>query len=103
MIESKYNLCLQDNTGMIIYNAKADEIVALNPHLAELYNQYRKKPEELSNHHSELFQMLVDKGFLVEEGLDEPQDFINQCENREEENREYTITVNPTLACNMKC
>ena len=62
MIESKYNLCLQDNTGMIIYNAKADEIVALNPHLAELYNQYRKKPEELSNHHSELFQMLVDKG-----------------------------------------
>ncbi len=64
MIESKYNLCLQDNTGMIIYNAKADEIVALNPHLAELYNQYRKKPEELSNHHSELFQMLVAKGFL---------------------------------------
>lgn len=103
MIESKYNLCLQDNTGMIIYNAKADEIVALNPHLAELYNQYRKKPEELSNHHSELFQMLVDKGFWVEEGLDEPQDFINQCENREEENREYTITVIPTLACNMKC
>lgn len=39
MKESKYNLCLQDHTGMVIYNAKADEVIALNPQLAAIYEK----------------------------------------------------------------
>ncbi len=35
MKTSRYNLYLQDSTGMVIYNAKSDEIVALTPELSE--------------------------------------------------------------------
>lgn len=36
MKESRYNLYLKDSTGMVIYNAMSDEIVVLNPQLADL-------------------------------------------------------------------
>ena len=40
MKTSRYNLYLQDSTGMVIYNAKSDEIVALTPELAEEQQKY---------------------------------------------------------------
>lgn len=36
MKASRYNLYLSDHTGMVIYNAKADEVIVLNPQLAGL-------------------------------------------------------------------
>ncbi len=39
MKTSRYNLYLQDSTGMVIYNAKSDEIVALTPELADIFEE----------------------------------------------------------------
>ncbi len=39
----------------------------------------------------------------MEDGTDETADYIASREKAEDETREFTITVNPTLACNMKC
>lgn len=39
MKTSRYNLYLQDSTGMVIYNAKSDEIVALTPGLANIFEE----------------------------------------------------------------
>lgn len=103
MKESKYNLCLQDHTGMVIYNAKADELTALNPQLAAIYEKGKDEPDTIREKHPELFACLVEKGVFVEDGTDETADYIAKREKAEDEAGEFTVTVNPTLACNMKC
>lgn len=103
MQESKYNYIMQDNTGMVIYNAKSDEIIALTPQLAELFNRERNEPGTIQKVHQELYNYLVDKSVLVEEGIDESKAYIEEREKQEKDSKEFTITVNPTLACNMKC
>lgn len=46
MKESRYNLYLKDSTGMVIYNAMSDEIVVLNPQLADLVYENRKQSQK---------------------------------------------------------
>lgn len=101
MKESKFNFRLQDHTGMIIYNAKSDEVIALNPQLADIYE--KETPDSIHDRHPELFSYLTEKGVLVEENTDEVADYIARMEKEENEMKEFSITINPTLACNMKC
>lgn len=103
MKESNYNFYLRDHTGMVIYNAKSDEVIALVPQLAELYEQRKETPETIRDVHPELFAYLVEKGVFIEEDIDEVEAYIKAREEKESKGEEFTITVNPTLACNMKC
>lgn len=103
MKESKYNFHLRDNTGMIIYNAKSDEVIALNPQLADIYEERRENPVSIKEIHPDLYAYLVEKGVFVGKALDETADYIDMRKKEEGEAQEYTIIINPTLACNMKC
>lgn len=60
----------------------------------------RKKIQHV---HPDLFALLVEKHVFVDEALDEVTEYISQREREDNESKEYTITVNPTLACNLKC
>lgn len=53
--------------------------------------------------HPELCSYLVQKGIFVDEGIDEVTEYIRAIKQADAEDDSYTITVNPTLACNMKC
>lgn len=101
MKESRYNYYLQDHTGMVIYNAMADEVVVLNPQLAAIYEEGRGAPEKIRNIHSDLFAYLTSKGVLIEDDVDEVKTYVAIME--EKDAREFTVTINPTLACNMTC
>ena len=54
MKTSRYNLYLQDSTGIVIYNAKSDEIVALTPGLANIFEEKKCDYKELQTLHPEL-------------------------------------------------
>lgn len=69
MKESKYNYCQKDYTGLLIYNAKSDEIIALNPQLADIYE--KETPEGIRNLHPELYSYLTERGVFIEEDADE--------------------------------
>ena len=103
MKTSRYNLYLQDSTGMVIYNAKSDEIVALTPELADIFEEKKCDYQGLQTLHPELCSYLVQKGIFVDEGIDEVTEYIRAIKQADAEDDSYTITVNPTLACNMKC
>ena len=55
MKTSRYNLYLQDSTGMVIYNAKSDEIVALPPELADIFEEKKCDYQGLQALHPELW------------------------------------------------
>lgn len=103
MKTSRYNLYLQDSTGMVIYNAKSDEIVALTPELADIFEEKKCDYQGLQTLHPELCSYLVQKGIFVDEGINEVTEYIRAIKQADTEDDSYTITVNPTLACNMKC
>ena len=103
MKTSRYNLYLSDHTGMVIYNARADEVIVLNPQLAGLFEEGKDNPELIRQQHPDLLTFLIEKGVFVENDMDEIADYINARKQADEESGEFTITVNPTLACNMKC
>lgn len=103
MKQSKYNCILQDNTGMVIYNAATDQLVALTPQLANIFNESKAAPEKIKVQHAELYDHLLQKGIFVCDDADETEAYIRKREEYERSSGEYTITINPTLACNMSC
>lgn len=103
MKQSKYNCILQDNTGMVIYNAATDQLVALTPQLANIFNESKAAPEKIKAQHAELYDHLLQKGIFVCDETDETETYIRKREEYERSSGEYTITINPTLACNMSC
>lgn len=103
MKQSKYNCILQDNTGMVIYNAATDQLVALTPQLANIFNEGKAAPEKIKAQHAELYDHLLQKGIFVCDETDETETYIRKREENERSSGEYTITINPTLACNMSC
>ncbi|WP_337482357.1 radical SAM/SPASM domain-containing protein [Prevotellamassilia timonensis] len=103
MKQSKYNCILQDNTGMVIYNAATDQLVALTPQLANIFNEGKAAPERIKAQHAELYDHLLQKGIFVCDDADETEAYIRKREEYERSSGEYTITINPTLACNMSC
>lgn len=103
MKQSKYNCILQDNTGMVIYNAATDQLVALTPQLANIFNESKAAPEKIKAQHAELYDHLLQKGIFVCDDVDETEAYIRKREEYERSSGEYTITINPTLACNMSC
>lgn len=103
MKQSKYNCILQDNTGMVIYNAATDQLVALTPQLANIFNEGKAAPEKIKAQHAELYDHLLQKGIFVCDDADETESYIRKREEYERSSGGYTITINPTLACNMSC
>lgn len=103
MKQSKYNCILQDNTGMVIYNAATDQLVALTSQLANIFNEGKAAPEKIKAQHAELYDHLLQKGIFVCDEADETETYIRKREEYERSSGEYTITINPTLACNMSC
>ena len=103
MKQSKYNCILQDNTGMVIYNAATDQLVALTPQLANIFNEGKAAPEKIKAQHADLYDHLLQKGIFVCDDADETEAYIRKREEYERSSGEYTITINPTLACNMSC
>lgn len=103
MKQSKYNCILQDCTGMVIYNAATDQLVALNPQLAQIFNDGKSAPETIKMQHAELYYHFLQKGIFVCDDVDETETYIHKREEHERNSGEFTLTINPTLACNMAC
>lgn len=77
--------------------------MALTPQLANIFNEGKATPEKIKAQHAELYDHLLQKGIFVCDDADETETYIRKREEYERSSGEYTITINPTLACNMSC
>ncbi|MCC8147245.1 MAG: radical SAM protein [Bacteroidales bacterium] len=99
MKKSKYNFLLNTNTQTVIYNIYNDELALIDPMLVNLYKA--DNCSEIEKQHPEFYTFLVDKGFIVEDNMDES--LRQRMDWRKEDENDFSITINPTLNCNMRC
>jgi len=85
----------------VLYNTLSDEMALLEPALADIYEQHAD--DEIRQIHPQFHQFLLDKKFLVDDTTDEFKVCIDKWDKEDNDPTNFTITINPTLDCNMRC
>lgn len=85
----------------MLYNAYSDEVGMLADELKKLYED--KTLNDIQNIHPEFYKFLQEKGFLVPSSEIESEKCITKWKKEDEDPSSFTLTINPTLDCNMRC
>lgn len=101
MKKSIYNYISHRSECTILYNSAVDRIVQIDERLAILYD--RNSPENIKTIYPAFYDFLVDNCFLVDENLSEGNSVRERWIKEDRESDSFSIAVNPTLNCNMRC
>lgn len=101
MKKSIYNhLSFIDGTW-VLYNAYSDEVGILADEVKKMYED--KTLDEIKTAHPEFYKFLQEKGFSVPSLEVESEKCIKKWEKEDEDPSSFSLTINPTLDCNMRC
>lgn len=101
MKKSRYNVLVKEGRQFLLFNAATDCLSVLDPKLETLYSQ--EDIEHINDRHPEFYQFLCNRGFLVDDNIDEAGEYIKSLEKKDASKESFGITINPTLNCNMRC
>lgn len=100
---SKYNYLYDNGENFILFNLASKAYLALVPQLAKLVEEKKEEIDTLADIHPELYEVLKEKGFVVDNGLDEVESLLKRWRKIENSKKSYSIIVLPTLDCNCRC
>lgn len=101
MKKSIYNyLCVIENRW-VLYNALSDELAMLDSDVKELF--VNSPVGEIETKHPDFYQFTRDKKFIIPTGTVESKSCISKWEEQDNDERYFSLTINPTLDCNMRC
>jgi uncharacterized protein len=105
MRSSKYNVFFEYQGKHIGFNCYSREYVIIEPLLLELYSNGAQKNDfsELKDIHINFYNFLVDKGFLVDDSIDEFEQVKEMSRRIDSNSSNYELIINPTMNCNFKC
>ncbi len=106
MRTSQFNNFFHYEGKQIGYNAYSNEFALLEPELYDLFAAAKREQgwDELKAIHPEFYAFLIEKGFLIEDAVDEIQNVKDLVRKIDHENEEFfQLTINPTMNCNFKC
>lgn len=99
--QSKYNFVVKRDEYLLLYNCQTEKLTVLQP---ELYLLLRNDDfETLRQKHPIFYDYLCTEGYLVTEDKDEAKSVIDRWKEMDTSEESFSVFVNPTLDCNMKC
>lgn len=98
---SNYAWIVRHENTHILYKCHHETLVAIEEPLKELLE--RGDWEALEEMHPTFFAYLVERGFLLEDYVDESREVIAEWEREDGDRSVYNIIINPTMDCNMRC
>lgn len=101
MKKSRYNFLRQVGAQSVLYNAMTESVTILDPTVAQLYQD--KSVNEIQGLHPDFYDHLCNNGYIVSDDTDELQTQIQQWDSDDNDQRKFSLSVNPTLNCNMDC
>lgn len=103
MRPSSYNHIFENGDAMLMYNCASDNLLVLHPEVYRLFAENTEDLDVLRKKHKELYERMVQIGFIVNDDCDEYQAVLEKWKTEEATAKHFSITINPTLRCNMRC
>lgn len=105
MKNSIYNNFVNYDNKVILYNGFSGNFMIIEPVLLRLYESLinENKIEKLREIHSNFYNVLVDREFLVDKNIDEVKRCLDKLYQVDNNYDKYHLIVNPTMNCNFKC
>lgn len=105
MKSSNYNIFFPNEDKIIGYNSLSDNFVILEPVLHELFQAsvHENIIEELPSVHENLYDILLEKGFVIDDHINEFEEIKRISNETDFDETHYELTINPTMNCNFKC
>ena len=91
------------NLQVYLYNSFSDNLIALSEEIDNLVLSHWDDVDKLQSIHSDLYSTLLEDRFIVEKCTEEWNDVIQTWCKEDNSPLKYTLIINPTLNCNMKC
>lgn len=103
MRPSVYNFVFDNGGNYLLYNAFSDEIIVMGEELYKLYMENLSDVENIRCQHPEFYDYLLSKGAVVDGSCQESDSVIARWKANDANAKTFTITINPTMDCNMSC
>lgn len=103
MKPSIYNFVFDNGGNYLLYNAFSDEIIVMGEELYKLYMENLSDVENIRCQHPEFYDYLLSKGAVVDGSCPESDSVIARWKANDANAKTFTITINPTMDCNMSC
>lgn len=102
MKESSFNYIVPNGDHTIFFNGITESFFEIPKEKTEIYTEIIQNPSEYENAFKPFFDKMIDKGFILEDNVDEnsllEEKFHNiLCEDL------YHIMILPTYQCNLRC
>ena len=101
---SKYNIIVENGNGQyLLYNCVDDKLMVCVEEVKKLLENNIDHVDVIANIHPDLYQYLVNKTFIVENDVNEAEQYIDNLRKSDQSAEHLSITINPTLNCNLRC
>lgn len=102
---SQFNTLVPYKNNFVFHNSFTNKFLYLNPLLKELIEASKNENNisELKNIHIELYNSLVELGFIIKVKTDEIQKVKELIHTIDYKDDEYYLIINPTMNCNFNC
>jgi uncharacterized protein len=78
-------------------------MIAITEDIYNLVMRYKNKIDQLQKLHPTLYEAMHNKGFIVEDSLNEYKSVVDEINDQCENPSSIHITINPTMDCNFRC
>ncbi len=91
------------DSKVYLYNTFSDQLLVLSQQINKIWIDNVNNLQKIKDIHPDFFSALVDGGFIVELQKNEVKAVRNFWRSEDQDPRKYTIIINSTLNCNLRC
>jgi len=105
MKASRFNVPINYEGCVILYNSFKDNFILLDPKLYELFikSVSEDKISNLIDSHPDFYNTLKINGQIIDKNIDEILELKKVSEKKDNDDSRFQLTINPTTNCNFKC
>lgn len=103
MRKSQYNIYVINDKSVILFNTFTDSMLLVSKSYYKSFQELRFVQGKLSSVDMETFSSLIENGFIIDDERDEFKELSLIHRKRIFENDSYSLTILPTLDCNLRC
>lgn len=100
---SKYNIFFPYQNKVVGFNGISKDYILLEKELYELYTNGVNNVDDINEVHPEFYEYLRSKLFIIDDCIDEYDEFKGKIKKIDFDESIYELHINPTMDCNFKC